>query len=332
MAVGQATPARRGIVDWLDTVGKWALAAPLFVAAVTFIVLAPAVVAVRLSEWTFSTGVLALEVAAVTVLMILTSAGLWWAFTGRRVAERLRFGRFEPAVRSLMVAFFAVASFAALTSLLYLEGVLAISRPIDREIVIDKTSEVYVWHLADTVPLLDIPQNLEWLEPFEFEDRIGGLLLTVFTAIVILPLIQVVRVIATGYRREPYEEAVLKALRTRSRGWRARPLRGEQGNERALLEGDVRILVDVMQSVWTEDAPVERLEFVREFFGVGQGVDGYLLVVDAVAGRARDRIEKAFAESPFPARLAVWRPDQPGVHLAQAAEELTKAIEPAEPS
>jgi hypothetical protein len=326
MATSQRTHARRGVLDWLNRIGEWAIAAPLLLLAITFIVLFPGAVAVQLAEWTFSTGSLALEVAAVTVLMMLTSAGLWWAFTGRRVAERLRFGRFQPAVTTLMIAFFAVASFAALTSLLYLEGALTISRSIDRELVIDKTSEVYVWHLADTVPLLDIPQNLEWAEPFEFEDRLGGFLLIVFTAIVIIPLIQVVRAIAAGYR-QPYEEAVLKTLRSKLRAWRVRPLRGEFGNERATLEsGDVRVLVDVMQNVSTEDAPVRRLELVRELFIDGQGLDAYLLVVDDVDGRARDRIEAAYGESAFPAALAVWRTDEPGVHLAQAVDGVAGKI------
>lgn len=363
MATSPATPPRQRFLGWLEVVGEWALAAPFFIAGMMFVVFLPAAAAVWLAEWTFSTGSLALEVAAVTVLMILTSAGLWWAFTGRRVAERLRFGRFEPTVRTLIVAFFAVASFASLTSLLYLEGALAISRPIDRENLIYKTSEVYVWHLFDTVPLLDIPQNLAWKLPFEFEDRIGGLLLIVFTAIVILPLIQVVRAIAAGYR-QPYEEAVLTALRRHLPGWRTRPLRGEYGNERAIVvrkiaerrteeqsasqqaaseqatpkqaprtqatgrektvEREERILVDVMQDVSTEDAPLRRLDFVRRFLAPTHGATGYVLVVDAVGERARDGIGDAFERSDFPSALAVWRSDQPGVHLAQVVEHLAK--------
>ena len=224
MATSAAAPARRTFLDWLGLIGYWALAAPFALLAITFGVFLPAAAAVRLANWTFSTGILALEIAVVTMMMIVTSAGVWFAFSRPQVTKRLRLGRFEPALWALLVAFFAVASFAALTSLLYLEGAIAISEPIDREILIDKTSEVYVWHLFDTVPLLDIPQNLEWQVPFEFEDRIGGFLLILFTSIVILPLIQVVRLIATG-SGHPYENAVLRALATNPRGARPPPAR-----------------------------------------------------------------------------------------------------------
>jgi hypothetical protein len=313
------------VARWLETVGQWAFATPFLLMGLAFVVLGPAVVAVQLAEWTFSTGLLALEVATVTVLMILTSAGLWWAFAGRRLVERLRFGRFEPILRMTTVAVFAVAGFASLTALLQREGVLALSgEPIREELLIDKTSELYVWHLANTLPLLDIPGNLEWQKPFEFEDRIGGLLLIVFTGIVILPLIPALRLIAAGYR-QPYEAAVLKALREELGRRHVRPTRGERGNDRAVVDREGRILVDVMQDVWTEDAPVRRLNVVP-FFQATQTIDGYLLVSDAVGERARDRIESAFAKQDFPARLAVWRSDQPAVHLAQAVEWLEEQI------
>jgi hypothetical protein len=334
MATTAASPARRTLLDWLELVGYWALAAPFALVAAMFGVLLPAAAAVWVAEWTFSTGILALEAAVVTVLMVVTSAGVWFAFSRPQVAKRLRLGRFEPALWALLVAFFAVASFAALTSLLYLEDAIAISEPIDREVLIDKTAEVYIWHLFDTVPLLDIPQNLEWEVPFEFEDSIGGLLLILFTAIVILPLIQVVRLIATGYGR-PYEDAVLRALRANARRAQIRRLPGRHGNERAVVEGDARILVDVMQDVSTEDYPLRRVRFAAVYMDRRgselRGVDGYLLVVDKVGERARDRIEEAFTSSAFPAALAVWRSDQPAVHLGEAVDGLTDAINAAPP-
>jgi hypothetical protein len=332
MATSAPAAKRRTFLDWLGRIGYWALAAPFALAAATFGLFMPAASAVWVAEWTFSTGILALEVAVVTILMIVTSAGVWFAFSRPQVAKRLRLGRFEPAVWALLVAFFAVASFAALTSLLYLEGAIAISEPVDRELLIDKTSEVYVWHLFDTVPLLDIPQNLEWQVPFEFEDRIGGLLLILFTGIVILPLIQVVRLIATG-SRNPYEDSVVRALGTNARKADVRRLAGRHGSERAVIEGEARILVDVMQDVSSEDYPLRRLDFAlgyqdwRPGGGGARGVDGYLLVVDAVGERARDRIEEAFGRSAFPAVLAVWRSDQPRGHLGEAVDRLAAAIE-----
>lgn len=331
MATTAAASSRRTLLEWLGKIGYWAIAGPFTLLMIAFGVVLPAAAAVWVAEWTFSTGILALEVAVAAVLLIVTSAGVWFAFSRPRVVKRLRLGRFEPALWALLVAFFAVASFAAVTSLLYLEGAIAISEPIEREILIDKTAEVYVWHLFDTVPLLDIPQNLEWQVPFEFEDRLGGLLLILFTAIVILPLIQVVRLIATGYGH-PYEDAVLRALHTNER--RAQVLRQPgRHNELAVVEGDVHILVDLMQDVSTEDYPLRRVGFASAYhYRRGtelRGVDGYLLVVDKVAERARDRIEEAFAGSAFPAALAVWRSDQPAAHLGEAVDYLAARIEEA---
>jgi hypothetical protein len=312
-------------VRWLETVGQWALATPFLLMGLALVVFLPAALAVKLTEWTFSTGYLAVEIAAVTVLMILTSAGLWWAFAGRRLAERLRFGRFDPIMRMTTVAVFAVASFAGLTALLHVEGALGFKgEPSPEEILIDETSELYVWQLANTLPLLDIPGNLEWEKPIEFEDRIGGFLVVVFTGIVILPLIPALRLIAAGYR-QPYEDAVLKALRGGLGRRNVHPTRGERGNDRAVVDRKGRIVVDVMQGVWTEDAPLRRLNVVP-FFQATQAAEGYLLVADAVGERARDRIESAFAEQDYPARLAVWRSDQPAVHLVQVVEELEAQI------
>jgi hypothetical protein len=306
-------------------VAVWSYATPFLLFGLMLVVLGPALVAVRITEWTFSTEVLALEIIVVSASMLLTSAGLWWAFAQGGLVARLRLGRFDPFVRASIVAFFAVASFGGLTGLLYLENALQIEgERIREEVIIDEASEFYIWHAVDTVPLLDIPENFQWEKPFEVEDRLGGLLLVVFTGIVILPLIQVVRLIAAG-ERQPYEEAILKALRRNLRGWKVHRTRGEHGADRAVVEKEVRILVDVMQGVWTEDAPLRRLRVVPAFRLTHQ-VDGYVLVVDVVGERARDRIEAAFSQSELPARLAVWRSDQPAVHLAQVVEEVKEDI------
>jgi hypothetical protein len=49
---------------------------------------------------------------------------------------------------------------------------------------------------------------------------------------------------------------------------------------------------------------------------------GYLLVVDLVGERARERIQLEFARSEMPAKLAVWRSDEAGLHVARIVEEL----------
>lgn len=312
---------------WLETIGQWALATPFLLAGFAIALFLPAAVAVKVTQWTFSTGSLALEIAAVTILMILTSAGLWWAFAGGRLAARLRFGRFDPFMRTATVAVFAIASFAGLTALLHIEGALDFAGgPVPDETLIDKTSELYVWQLANTVPLLDITGNLEWQKPLEFESRLGGLLIVIFTGIVILPLIPALRLIAAGHR-EPYEHAVLKALKTEFGRRNVHETRGAHGYDRAIVAQEKgRILVDVMRDVRNEDAPIRRLSMLP-FFQLTQEVRGYVLVADAVGERARERVESTFGRQDVPSRLVVWRADQPAVHLGQAVEKLAATID-----
>ena len=58
----------------------------------------------------------------------------------------------------------------------------------------------------------------------------------------------------------------------------------------------------------------------------------YLLVVDAIAERARDRVEDALQNAPFPARLAVWRSDQPARDLIKPFEALREQVSGSAPA
>ena len=55
------------------------------------------------------------------------------------------------------------------------------------------------------------PGNLDWAKPFEFTDRLGGLLVIAFTGFVIFPLIQAARLILAG-SQVPYDVTVTRAL------------------------------------------------------------------------------------------------------------------------
>ena len=77
--------------------------------------------------------------------------------------------------------------------------------------MLDQALDFYAWHIANTVPLVDIPGNLEWTKPFEFDGPLGGLLVIVFTGFVILPLIQLARLVLAGGEL-PYDGAVVRAL------------------------------------------------------------------------------------------------------------------------
>jgi hypothetical protein len=323
-------------------VGAVALAVSVFY-ALSVVVLVPT----WPTQKAIASGFLPLEVAVVTLVMAPTVAGVWWALFQGGVARRLHLGRVEPSVRALLLLVFATASFASLTGVLYAEGAIDVGgSAIAAEDAVDRALDFYLWQIADSVPLLDVTSNLDWDAPFKFEDRLGGLLLVLFKGFVIVPLVQIARLILGG-GLDPYEEAVLRALRTASKErrlasegtpnlWLAVRRRvekapvsrtkGDFGYDRAVVEEPNRVLVDVMRNVSTEDAVLSRLALVDQLHAQ-HGTTGYLLVVDAIGERARDRIEKRFAETTFPAQLAVWRGDQPTEDLGRTLDRLHAAIE-----
>jgi hypothetical protein len=322
--MGTATPAAEHdgtesrYLRWLKTGATWVVAAPFLLWGLLIVLGLPGALAVKVAEWTFDTGFLSLEIAVVVVLMAATVAALWWAFAHGGAISRLHLGRLEPTIRALAVTIFAVATFSALTALLYLEGGLEIrGGPIPADRIIGEASAVYVWHLVDTVPLLDVTSSLRWEPDFEFDDRVGGLLLLAFKGFVILPLIQVARLIFAG-RRETYPVAVMTAIRRTSKDMR---IRESPNADRMVVDDEGRLVrVDVMSEVWTEDAPVRRIRRL-EHLDASQPF-GYLLVVDGIADRARDRVEQALGEAPFAARLLVWRSDEPSAPVREELDRL----------
>ena len=94
---------------------------------------------------------------------------------------------------------------------------------------------------------------------------------------------------------------------------------------RNVIVDEGRVVVDVMNEVWTEDAPVRRLRGLEDHRPPAEQF-GYLLVVDGIADRARDRVEKEFGEAPFPARLLVWRSDEPPAVIRREFDQLCAEV------
>lgn len=90
---------RRKTSEWLDLAGDWVKAAVVTVIACIFVVLPPLWLAVFIAQWTFRTGIFALEAAVAAALMPLTAAALWWAFSEERLGKTLRSGRSAAALR-----------------------------------------------------------------------------------------------------------------------------------------------------------------------------------------------------------------------------------------
>jgi hypothetical protein len=287
-------------------VAKGIVLAPFAVLAVVFIVMLPAGVAIKAAIWAFGTGSVVLETALVVVLVASMVAALWWSIGRGGIKALLRFGRFEPTLRASALACFAAVTFTTLTALLYEQGLIGITPAPAKADVLDDTFAFYLWHLANTVPLVDVPGNLEWSKPFELDDALGGLLVIVFTGFVIFPLIQLARLILAG-GDVPYDVAVVRAIGKHVGGERIFVVRDHEGYGRAIVDG--WLVVDVMRGVWNHDAATLRLERLSARETVKRP-RGYLLVVDAIAEPARERVEAAMDDAPFPAALAVWRSDQ----------------------
>jgi hypothetical protein len=303
------------------TVAKGIALAPFAVFGLLCLVTVPAAIGLAVALWAFSVGSLALETAVVVVLMAVTVGGLWWAFAYGGIASTRRFGRLDATLRASILACFAITSFTSLTALLYEHDAVHTSvTPANGQDIFDVSLEFYAWQLMNTLPLVDVPGNLDWAKPFEFTDQLGGLLVILFTGFVIFPLIQAARLILAD-TRTPYDVTVLRALRQHL----------PEGSVTAVRRGyacavvDKRVLIDVIEQVWNHDPATRRIEQIRARPGERRP-DGYLLVVDAVADRARDRIERALEAAPFAASLAVWRADQPEDDLIASFEALRRQV------
>ena len=285
-----------------DDVRRWLAAVPNGIALALFFiygVLVPAYVAFFLTDTAFNSGALALEVLVVVVLMAVTVRLIWWS-VGAGFSSLLRFGRFQPALRASAVAGFAAMSFTSLTGLLYQEGLVGISPAPPQDRVFDVSLDFYLWHIANTLPLVDIPGNLGWEKPFEFDSALGGLLVIGFTGLVIFPLIQLARVILAG-GGAPFDVKVVRALGEHVGDRRIRIETDPEGYARATI--DDWVVIDVIPDVRNHDAPVQRLEWLGDQPFVRRA-RGYLLVVDAIAEGARERVE-------HPSRRLPSRPRSP---------------------
>jgi hypothetical protein len=120
---------------------------------------------------------------------------LLWTYWGIHF-EPGRERPYKIAFLSALVAILVCTeAFAGLTTLLWQRGHLASTT--DLEPGLWRSERHYLWHLANAVPLLDIPATLGWKDPNVFASPWSGSLLLLFKALVIVPLVQVA---IAGYR------------------------------------------------------------------------------------------------------------------------------------
>ena len=155
---------------------------------------------VRAAHWTRFAPI---EIAALAVLVAATLAAAWWSFAETHVHRRLDEGRGAALLAAIATLGLAIGTFASLTQSLYDRGHLELQGDgVSSDTIVDKAFAFYFWHLLDAVPLLDIPQTLRWGVPYTYTDSVSGAVLLAFKAVVIVPLIQVARLILAGRQRQ----------------------------------------------------------------------------------------------------------------------------------
>jgi len=95
----------------------------------------------------------------------------------------------EPAHRRSLLLAFLTSAAAVMVSL---EAFVAITAAMaGRDADLWAIERMYLWQLVDSVPLLDIPGRLEWMEPPALPGIDGRLLVLGFKLVVIPPLVRV---------------------------------------------------------------------------------------------------------------------------------------------
>lgn len=198
---------RRVLKRWLRRTGGRALVAAghALAALVTVVFLSlmsfaiPFAGGLGVAQAAFWTGLLPVELAALTALAVATPVAAWLSLTGERVRRSLATGRAAAMLPAIATLGLAISTFAALNQFLYDRGLLELTgNGISGDTIADAAFEFYFWHLFDAIPVLDITQTLRWEPRYTYADSLSGPLLLTFKAFVILPLIQAGRIIFVG--------------------------------------------------------------------------------------------------------------------------------------
>ena len=138
----------------------------------------------------------ALRVPHVVLMALLLVSGLIFIATpagrpvGRREDVPVWLLYFWPTVVATWLLFLALPVFASLALVLQDNGMAGLvsndpSRPISRSLMTD----FFLWHFLDFIPVLDIPERLNWPPPARYSGSWIGALILIYQAGVFVPLI-----------------------------------------------------------------------------------------------------------------------------------------------
>jgi len=109
-----------------------------------------------------------------------------------------------------LAGFFVTSAFAGISSMLVQDGVLAVAdaHASDRDLF-SQAFGAFAWHMADTIPLLKVPETVNWDPALGFPSRWGGTMLLLFKLALIVPTAQILAVALPGFwaGRPPAEQA-----------------------------------------------------------------------------------------------------------------------------
>jgi hypothetical protein len=188
-------------------------------------------------------------VAVITIAWLAFAAGLVWVYWRSRPGAHPA----KPFVLALAVSTVAVGvsveAFAGATTLLWQHDLIAGAPGVTPGLW--RTEQYYLWHLVDSIPLLDIPDGASWRQPPLSANRLGGALLLAFKLLLVVPLIRISIdayllisgwILEAGRRREDLKQRKVVDPGTRAAFRRAR----------AAVDREERALVADRRRIWSE--------------------------------------------------------------------------------
>jgi hypothetical protein len=87
-----------------------------------------------------------------------------------------------------------ISSFAGITTIRLQNGAAEADPNLGQANPATVAYEHYLWHLADSVPVLKVPETVTWEREHEIQSDVDGLLTLLAKILVILPLFEIARI------------------------------------------------------------------------------------------------------------------------------------------
>jgi hypothetical protein len=121
------------------------------------------------------------------------SFGIWARFTARgRASIQWQATQDFFGTCALLLALTAICTggFSALSAALYDVGIGRMhGRVVSGLDTVNASYLYYLWHFAKAIPLLDVPETLNWKLKHPFTDSINGALALIYVVLVVSPLL-----------------------------------------------------------------------------------------------------------------------------------------------